>query len=114
MGAYIYRLKGTRAYEILEIEGKKEKVYDYVYWYKPYYHGMFEKEPSWMKPIKMLDARLRKGFEKLEPVKWVRHVDDKGIKDNEIIQWPGGISISDYNERYQTARRISVGSIQKV
>ena len=113
MGAYIYRLKGTKAFEEFIIEGRKQKVYDYVYWYKPYYTGMFEKEPSWMKPIKMLDARLRNAFEKVEPVKWVRHVNDQGLKDNEIIEWPGGISISDYNERYQNARRININSIQK-
>jgi hypothetical protein len=115
MGAYIYRLRGTKAYEIIEIEGKQEKVYDYVYWYKPYYCGMFEKEPSWMKPVHMLAARLEKAFAKLEPVKWVRHVDSKGVKDNEVMEWPSrGICISDYNERYQTARRISIDSIQKV
>ena len=108
MGAYVYRLKGTKAFEEFIVEGKKEKVYDYVYWYKPYYAGMFEKEPSWMKPIKMLGARLEKSFKALEPVKWVRHVDSKGVKDDEIIEWPGGISISDYNERYQNARRIKI------
>ena len=108
MGAYVFRLKGTKAFELMEVEGKVEKVYDYVYWYKPYYAGMFEKEPSWMKPIKMLDARLEKSFKALEPVKWVRHVDSKGVKDDEIIEWPGGISISDYNERYQNARRIKI------
>ena len=113
MGAYIYRLKGTRAFEEFIIEGKKEKVYDCVYWYKPYYAGMFESEPKWMKPIKMLDARLRNAFAKIDPVKWVRHVDDKGMKDDEIIEWPGGISISDYNERYQNARKININNIQK-
>ena len=86
MGAYIYRLKGTRAFDILEVDGKKEKVYDYVYWYKPYHTGLFEKEPSWMKPVKMLDARLRKAFASIEPVKWVRHVNEQGVKDNEIIE----------------------------
>ena len=62
MGAYIYRLKGTKAFEEYIIEGKKEKVYDYVYWYKPYYHGMFESEPKWLKPIKMLDVQHLKTF----------------------------------------------------
>jgi hypothetical protein len=113
MGAYIYRLKGTKAFEVLNIEGKQERVYDYVYWYKPYYTGILEKEPSWMKPIKMLDARLRKVFDKVDPVKWVRHVDDQGIKDDEIMEWPGGICISDYNERYQNARKININTIQK-
>jgi hypothetical protein len=108
MGAYIYRLKGTRAFEELVIEGKKEKVYDYVYWYKPYHTGLMEKEPAWMKPIKMLDARLRNAFEKIEPVKWVRHVSDNGTKNDEVMEWPGGICISDYSERYQNARRIKL------
>jgi hypothetical protein len=108
MGAYIYRLKGTRAFEEFIIEGKKERVYDYVYWYKPYRTGLFESEPKWMKPIRMLDTRLRNNFEKVEPVKWVRHVDDKGVKDDEIMEWPGGISVSDYNERFQNARRIKL------
>ena len=113
MGAYIYRLKGTKAFEEFIIEGKKERVYDYVYWYKPYHTGLFEKEPSWMKPVRMLDTRLRNNFQKVDTVKWVRHVDDKGMKDDEIMEWPGGISISDYNERYQNARKINVASIQK-
>jgi hypothetical protein len=42
MGAYIYRLKGTRAFEEFIIEGRKQKVYDYVYWYKPYYTGIID------------------------------------------------------------------------
>ena len=109
MGAYIYRLKGTKAYEVMEIDGKKEKVYDYVYWYKPLHLGLYDKEPAWMKPIRMLDAKLRKNFEKVDPVKWVRHVDDKGVKDDEIMEWFGGICISDYSERYQSARKIKVG-----
>jgi hypothetical protein len=113
MGAYIYRLKGTKAFEEFIIEGKKEKVYDYVYWYKPYYASMFESEPKWMKPIKMLDARLRNAFAKIDPVKWVRHVDNKGIKDDEIMEWPTtGISMSDYSERFQNARKININNIQ--
>jgi len=114
LGAYIYRLKGTKAFEEFIIEGKKEKVYDYVYWYKPYYAGMFEKEPSWMKPIKMLGVRLEKAFKAIEPVKWVRHVSDDGVKDEVIMEWPTkGICIDDYNERYQNARQINVAFIQK-
>jgi len=109
MGAYIYRLKGTKAYEVMEIDGKKEKVYDYVYWYKPYHTGLYEKDPAWMKPVRMLDAKLRKNFEKVEPVKWVRYVSDDGVKDEEIMEWFGGISISDYSERYQNSRKIKVG-----
>lgn len=109
MGEYIYRLKGTKAFEVMEIEGKKEKVYDYVYWYKPYHCGLFEKEPRWMKLIKMLDARLRNAFERNEPVKWVRHIGNDGVRDSEIMEWPtGAISISDYSQRYQNARRIKL------
>jgi len=111
MGAYIYRLKGSKAFTLMKIDGQIQRVYDYVYWYKPYYAGMFESEPKWMKPIRMLDARLRNAFAKVEPVKWVRHVNDMGEKDDYIMEWPGGISISDYNERYQTARRIPVSDL---
>jgi hypothetical protein len=108
MGAYVYRLRGTKAFEYHNIDGKQEKVYDYVYWYKPYYCGMFDKEPSWMKPIHMLGARMEKAFKKIEPVKWVRHVDSKGEKADEIQEWGGGFSVSDYNERFQNARRIKL------
>lgn len=45
MGAYIYRIKGTKAWSYQTINGTPEKVYDLVYWYKPYYYGMFESEP---------------------------------------------------------------------
>ena len=37
MGAYVYRLKGTKSFTTEVIEGKPEKVFDLVYWYKPRY-----------------------------------------------------------------------------
>jgi hypothetical protein len=111
MGAYIYRLKGTKAYEEFIIDGKKERVYDYVFWYKPY-NDMWGKEPKWMRPIKMLDARLKNAFEKLPPVKWCRHVGPDGSKDSEIMEWPTHtIAFADYGERYQNARRIPISDL---
>lgn len=112
MGAYIYRLKSTKAFTLMKIDGKFQRVYDYVFWYKPYYGGIFDKQPSWMKPIRMLEARLRNAFEKEPPVKWVRHVDSDGKKDSEIIEWPThDICFSDYSEKYQTARRIPISEL---
>ena len=103
MGAYIYRLKGKRHYKELEVEGKKEKVYDLVYWYKPYFGGFWDKnEPQWMKPIRMLRARLEKMFKDVE-VKYVQVVyEDLKTKQlqraDHVMEWnvPGnGISVYD-------------------
>lgn len=102
MGAYIYRLKGKRHYKELEVEGKTEKVYDLVYWYKPYFGGFWdEKEPQWMKPIRMLGARLRKMFKDID-VKYVQVVyEDLHTKqpkrDEHVMEWNvrGDIAVYD-------------------
>lgn len=76
MGAYVYRLKAPSAYDEMMIEGKMEKVYHLVYWYKPYY-SMWEPDPSWMKPIKMFQGRLKQLFKDVE-VKYVQSIyEDK-------------------------------------
>jgi hypothetical protein len=93
MGAYIYRLKGKKHFNEVIIEGKPEKVYDLVYWYKPYYDFWSDKQPSWMKPIKMLGARLERMFKDVD-VKYVRTVDvDKNGKkhySNYVMEWRKG------------------------
>jgi hypothetical protein len=102
MGAYIYRLKGKRHYKELEVEGKLEKVYDLVYWYKPYYSFWDEKEPKWMKPIRMLHSRLEKMFKDVE-VKYVQPVhEDRNTgqlqRSNFVFEWnlpKGHISVYD-------------------
>ena len=86
----------------MPINGSLEKVYDLVYWYKPYYSFWDEKEPRWMKPIRMLEARLEKMFRDID-VKYVRVVhEDRTTKqlmrDNRIMEWnlpKGGVSVYD-------------------
>lgn len=107
MGAYIYRLKGTKAFKNLIINGKQEKVYDLVYWYKPYYHGMFESEPKWMKPIHMLAARLEKKFKEIGYPKYVRYLHDDGTYSSEVEEWGNTISCSDEGQWYQSRNRYS-------
>jgi hypothetical protein len=107
MGAYIYRLKGTKAYKMLPINGKQEKVYDLIYWYKPYYHGMFESEPKWMKPIHMLASRLEKKFKEIGYPKYVRYLHDDGTYASEVEEWGNTISCSDEGQWYQSRKRYS-------
>jgi hypothetical protein len=75
MGAYVYRLKSPKAYDIMSLDGKQEKVYHLVFWYKPYY-SMWEPEPKWMKPIKMFKGRLKQLFKDVE-VKYVRSIFER-------------------------------------
>lgn len=106
MGAYIYRVKGTKAFQTLTVDGKPEKVYDLIYWYKPYYHGsMFESEPKWMKPIHMLHARLDKKFKEIGYPKFVRYVTEDGKYDDYITEWGNNISCTDEGQWYQTRKR---------
>jgi len=105
MGAYIYRLKGTKAFKNLIVNGKQEKVYDLVYWYKPYYHSMFEGEPKWMKPIRMLAARLEKKFKETGYPKYTRYVNNEGEYENEVVEWSNTISCSDEGQWYQNRKR---------
>lgn len=100
MGAYIYRLKGKKHFNEMIIEGKSEKVYDLVYWYKPYYSFWSDKQPSWMKPIKMLGARLEKMFKDVN-VKYARtvyideHTNEKTYS-NYVMEWrPGMVEVCD-------------------
>jgi hypothetical protein len=102
MGAYIYRLKGKRHYTEMPINGSMEKVYDLVYWYKPYYSFWDEKEPRWMKPVRMLEARLEKMFRDVD-VRYVRVVYEdlttkQLMRDNRIMEWnlpKGRVSVYD-------------------
>lgn len=102
MGAYVYRLKGTKSYVEEVIQGKPEKVYDLVYWYKPPYSTFWDGDPKWMKPIRMLAARLESIFDKVGYPKYVRlaHEHDNGAleryPDSPILVWRDGlISLSD-------------------
>lgn len=95
MGAYIYRLKGKKHFSNIIIGDKLEKVYDLVFWYKPYYSFWSDKQPSWMKPIKMLEARLKKIFKDVN-VKYARtvYVDEHtGVKtySNYVMEWRSGM-----------------------
>lgn len=111
MGDYVYRLKGTKAFTLMKIDGEFQRVYDYVFWYKPVNNSWGE-YPNWMKPIRMLDTRLRNAFEKLPPVKWVRHVGPDGSKSDEIMEWPThSIAFSDSSTRYANARRIPISEL---
>jgi hypothetical protein len=90
MGAYVYRLKAPSAYDEMMIEGKMEKVYHLVYWYKPYY-SMWEPDPKWMKPIKMFQGRLKQLFKDVE-VKYVQSIyedKEKGTinRSEHIYRW---------------------------
>ena len=106
MGAYIYRLKGSKAFKMQLIDGKYERVYDLVYWYKPYYYGMFEKEPAWMKPINMLAARLENKFKEIGYPKYVRHLHQQdGTYSDEVVEWGNTISTSDEGQWYQNRKR---------
>jgi len=106
MGAYIYRLKGTKAFKNLNVNGKQEKVYDLIYWYKPYYHGVFESEPKWMKPVRMLAARLEKKFKEIGYPKYVRHLYEKdGTYATEVEEWGDTISCCDEGQWYQNRKR---------
>ena len=106
MGAYIYRLKGTKAFKTLTINGKQEKVYDLVYWYKPYYHSMFGSEPKWMKPVHMLAARLEKKFREVGYPKYVRYLsEENGEYSSEVEEWGNAISCSDEGQWYQSRKR---------
>jgi hypothetical protein len=95
MGAYVYRLKGKKHFKDMSIEGKTERVYDLVYWYKPYYDFWSDKQPAWMKPIKMLEARLGKMFKDVD-VKYVCpvHNDANGKKhySSHVLEWRKGMT----------------------
>ena len=87
----------------MPIEGNFEKVYDLVYWYKPYYSFWEKNEPKWMKPIRMLNARLKKMFRDID-VKYVRVAyEDRStgqlIRDRHVMEWnvPRG-EVSVYDE----------------
>jgi hypothetical protein len=104
MGAYVFRLKGTKAFKNLHVNDKIVKVYDLVYWYKPCYYGMFESEPKWMKPIHMLGARLEKKFKEIGYPEYVRYVNDDGVYDETISEWGNCISCSDEGQWYQNLK----------
>jgi hypothetical protein len=105
MGAYIYRLKGTKAFKNLHVNDKIVKVYDLVYWYKPYYHGMFESEPKWMKPIHMLGARLEKKFKEIGYPEYVRYLcEEDGSYSDVVEEWGKTISCSDEGQWYQSRK----------
>jgi hypothetical protein len=98
MGAYVYRLKGTKAFDEMLIEGKMEKVYHLVYWYKPYY-SMWEPEPRYMRGIRAFEGRLKSIFKNTE-VKYAIpvHIDKEGnIHRNQYaLQWkPDWVSVVD-------------------
>ena len=84
----------------MPIEGKMEKVYDLVFWYKPYYSFWDSKEPSWMKGIRLFGGRLKTMFKDVN-VKFVRivDVDNKTGKINysdTVMEWrPGMLSVYD-------------------
>jgi hypothetical protein len=98
MGAYVYRLKGTKAFDEMLIEGKMERVYHLVYWYKPYY-SMWEPEPRYMRGIRAFEGRLKSIFKDTE-VKYAIPVfinKDGTINRNQFaLQWkPNWVSVVD-------------------
>ena len=94
MGAYVYRLRGKKHFTEMPVEGKLEKVYDLVYWYKPYYSFWDTKEPRWMKGVRLFEGRLTSMFKDID-VKYVRSIfiDQKTGKRTEsdyILKWKKG------------------------
>lgn len=69
MSAYIYRLSGKDKFTVVEIDGKPERVYHLVYWWKPGYDFGGN---DWARPKNhaALYARLENSFADL-PVKFV-------------------------------------------
>jgi hypothetical protein len=94
MGAYIYRLRGKRHFKEMFIEGKKEKVYDLVYWYKPCYSLWNEKEPTWMKSVRLFGGRLKSMFKNVE-VKYARpvYINKDGTRSESchVLEWRKGM-----------------------
>jgi endoglucanase Acf2 len=119
MGAYVYRLKGSKAFTEIMVEGKLEKVFDLVYWYKPSYSSFWNGEAAWMKPIHMLDARLTNIFDRVGYPKFVRHAyEEKGkyTRSTEwVMEWKDGVvSMNDASTTYESLRRIRIGLPSKV
>lgn len=90
MGAYVYRLKAPSAYDYITVDGKQEKVYHLVFWYKPYLSCFYAPEPSWTRQIKMFKGRLKQLFKDVE-VKYVRSIFEKPdgtiIRGDTIYRW---------------------------
>lgn len=89
MGAYVYRLKSPNTYDEMFVEGKPERVYHLVFWYKPYY-SMWEPDPRWMKGIKLFQGRLKSLFKDVE-VKYAMSVfvkdDGTILRSEHILRW---------------------------
>jgi hypothetical protein len=100
MGAYIYRLRGPKHFTEMLVEGKMEKVYDIIFWYKPYYSFWDEKEAPWMKGVRLFGGRLKAMFKSIN-IRFVRIVSinkKAGTIDysNTIMEWrPGMLSVCD-------------------
>lgn len=94
MGAYVYRLRGKNHFKEMIVEGKQEKVYDLVFWYKPYYSFWNEKEPSFMKSVRLFGGRLKSMFKNVD-VKYVRPVyinkDGTRSESSHILEWRKGM-----------------------
>jgi hypothetical protein len=90
MGAYVYRLKAPSAYDYITVDGKQEKVYHLVFWYKPYLSCFYAPEPSWTRQIKMFKGRLKQLFKDVE-VKYVRSIYEKDdgtiLRGDTIYRW---------------------------
>jgi len=116
MGEYMYRLKGTKSFTVEKINGWSEKVYDLVFWYKPL-HSTFwdDKQPKWMKPMAMLEARLHSAFEKNGYPKYVQlsHVEDDGTLKRYregALEWRNGlVCISDSSKLFDELKRVKFG-----
>ena len=96
MGAYIYRLKGKNHFSEVTINGQKVRAYDLVYWYKPYYTGLFPSTRD--KKINAIRCALHKRLEGMfadTPVDYVRICHESG-KSNSYLKWrPGKIDVCD-------------------
>ena len=77
MGAYVYRLEGKSKFDLVEIDGKKEKVFHLKYWWKPgYIHGFIDEfEP---RNYRVVTNKLKRDF-KDEPVRFIKFADSIGI-----------------------------------
>lgn len=78
MGEYVYRLKGKNHFTLLEINGRVEKVYHLVYWWKPGYGYGFG-DPYRPKNHAALYAKLEKSFEGID-VRFVTTCDPGQIE----------------------------------
>jgi len=77
MGAYVYRLEGKSKFDLVDIDGKKEKVFHLKYWWKPG-SGTWWCDEFEPRDYRVVTNRLKREF-KDEPVRFIRLAHSLGI-----------------------------------